>query len=332
MKFCVGATVRNEGPFILEWLAWQKMLGFDDVIFVHNDCTDHSVEMMKLLAEAGFCHELEHFPAENQAPVRSGLIALHTHPVVAQTDWFFLCDVDEYLIAKRGDGTVQGLVGDMHERFRGISVQWRCFGTSGLETWEDRPLHRMFTLAADEKDPANKFYKSFAFRPAENFKMISAHEPRGWRGKGKWGEGPNRWAHISDRPMNYDPNGPERKLTKAKWISLAGAQVNHYVTKTLENFTYKAGTPCPARNFYFDRYNERFFLAHNRNEVTDTSALAFDDRFDAVMAQLLAVKGVLRLHHLCCADLLSRMHEKAGSDVKSDPRYSHHLEMAAAQA
>ena len=130
--------------------------------------------------------------------------------------------------------------------------------------------------------------------------------------------------------MNYDPNGPERKLTKVKWLSLAGAQVNHYVTKTLENFTYKAGTPCPARNFYFDRYNERFFLAHNRNEVEDRSALRFDDRFDAVMAKILAVEGVQRLHHLCCADLLSRMHEKAGTDVRGDPRYTRHLEMAEA--
>ena len=328
MKFSVGATVKDEGPFLLSWLAWQKMLGFDDVVFVHNDTTDHSVEMLERLAAAGFCHEQVHVPKPKQAPVRSGLIALLDHPVLAETDWFFLCDVDEYLIPHEGNGTVQGLIGDLHERFRGLSVQWKCFGTSGIEDWRDDPLPWMFTRAAAEKDPANKFYKSFAYRPAENFGMLSAHEPRKWTGKGNWGDGPNRWGHISGRPFNYSPDGDERKFTQAKWISHKGAQLNHYITKTLENFAYKAGTPCPARNFYFDRYNERFFLVHNRNEEEDRGAFAFADRFAAEMDKLAGVEGVMRLHHLCCTDLLERMHAKAGTDLASDPRYAHHLEQA----
>lgn len=327
MRYSVGATVRNEGPFLLEWLAWQKMLGFDDVVFVHNDTTDHSVEMLKLLASEGWCHEKEHFPGD-KAPVRSGLIAMIEHPAIVKTDWFFLCDVDEYLIPKRGDGTVQSLLGDMHERYRGIAVQWRCFGTSDIETWRDEPLHQMFLQAAEEKHPANKFYKCFQFRPAQNFKMLSAHEPRKWTGDGKWGEGPNRWGHIVDRPFNYNPDGDERKFTKAQWITHKGAQLNHYITKTEENFLYKSGTPCPARKKYFNRYNGRFFELHNRNEEHDDQALGFDEKFNAVMAQIHTVKGVTRLHHLCCADYLTSMHEKFETDVATDPRFVHHMEQA----
>ena len=39
--FLVG-TAKNEGPFLLEWVCWQRMLGFTDIVIVTNDCTDHS--------------------------------------------------------------------------------------------------------------------------------------------------------------------------------------------------------------------------------------------------------------------------------------------------
>lgn len=326
LRYTVGATVRNEGPFILEWLAWQKMLGFDDVVFAHNDNTDHMVEMLDRLSDAGWCHAVEHFPdAKNRAPVRSGLQTIHETDVVKDTDWLFICDVDEYLVPKRGDGRVQDLLAGFHDSFRGVSVQWRAFGTSDITHWRDDFLHRMFLFAAWPKHRANAFYKSFSFRPAQNFKMVTAHEPRGWIGDGAWGAGPNRWAHVSGAPMDYDPDGPDRKRTPPDEISLAGAQLNHYIVKTAENFAYKKGTPCPARKHFVDRYTDRFFETHNRNDVLDPIALDLSDRFDAIYAELVAVPGVAQLHHLSCADLLVAMHAKFGTDVASDPRYAAHL-------
>ena len=44
----VFTTMRNEGPFILEWVAWQKMLGFDNVLILFNDCTDRSPQLSQV--------------------------------------------------------------------------------------------------------------------------------------------------------------------------------------------------------------------------------------------------------------------------------------------
>ena len=50
--------MRNEGPFLVEWVCWYRMLGFTDLLIVTNDCTDHSPELLDHLAQAGWVHHL----------------------------------------------------------------------------------------------------------------------------------------------------------------------------------------------------------------------------------------------------------------------------------
>ena len=37
-KKILFSAVKNEGPFILEWIAYHKAVGFDAVLVVSNDC------------------------------------------------------------------------------------------------------------------------------------------------------------------------------------------------------------------------------------------------------------------------------------------------------
>ena len=50
---------RNEGPFLIEWLAYHKAIGFKRIVVGANDCTDGSHEMLTRLAELG---EVEYYP------------------------------------------------------------------------------------------------------------------------------------------------------------------------------------------------------------------------------------------------------------------------------
>jgi hypothetical protein len=38
--------MRNEGPFIVEWVAWYRRLGFSDIVVVTNNCTDRSADLL----------------------------------------------------------------------------------------------------------------------------------------------------------------------------------------------------------------------------------------------------------------------------------------------
>ena len=45
-------TMKNEGPFILEWLAYHRAIGVDDFLIYTNDCTDGTDTMLDLLESA----------------------------------------------------------------------------------------------------------------------------------------------------------------------------------------------------------------------------------------------------------------------------------------
>ena len=47
------ATVRNEGPNILEWVAHHRLCGFDRIQIFQNDSTDNTVRTLRILDRLG---------------------------------------------------------------------------------------------------------------------------------------------------------------------------------------------------------------------------------------------------------------------------------------
>ncbi|MDG0989783.1 MAG: hypothetical protein P8Q57_06545 [Yoonia sp.] len=59
------------------------------------------------------------------------------------------------------------------------------------------------------------------------------------------------------------------------------------------------------------------------------TGMRFKDRFAAMHAEALTLPDVLRLHHICCAEFVVTLCRKAGTDPETDPRYQHHMRVAA---
>jgi hypothetical protein len=47
--------MKNEGPFILEWLAWHRAIGVQDFLIYTNDCTDGTDTFLMLLQTRASC-------------------------------------------------------------------------------------------------------------------------------------------------------------------------------------------------------------------------------------------------------------------------------------
>ncbi|MEL7115830.1 MAG: glycosyltransferase family 2 protein, partial [Pseudomonadota bacterium] len=136
------------------------------------------------------------------------------------------------------------------------------------------------------------------------------------------------WVDCNGRRLGrLDPNAERvQKATAASRVRHRTAQMNHYITRTEENFALKRGTPSASAGR--DRYTDEFFEKFNRNERVDETALRFADRFDALFAEAMDLPGVRRLHHLCCADYVVRLAEKQGMSPDDDPRWHHHMAQA----
>ena len=67
MRATAVLTVRNEGAFLLEWVAHHLGIGFTDLVILSNDCDDGTDRMLDRLAEIAPVHHLR-----NEAPHEDG--------------------------------------------------------------------------------------------------------------------------------------------------------------------------------------------------------------------------------------------------------------------
>ncbi len=50
MDYHLATSIKDEGPFLLEWIAHHKVAGFNRILIGYNDCTDGSEKLLRLLA------------------------------------------------------------------------------------------------------------------------------------------------------------------------------------------------------------------------------------------------------------------------------------------
>ena len=60
--------IRNEGPFLLEFVAHHLTLGFDRIFIAANDCDDGSVRLLAALQSAAHIDFLRHSVASGKVP------------------------------------------------------------------------------------------------------------------------------------------------------------------------------------------------------------------------------------------------------------------------
>ncbi|RGP38382.1 glycosyltransferase family 2 protein [Pseudotabrizicola alkalilacus] len=327
MRFAVVCSVRNEGPFLVEWVAWYRHLGFTDIVVVTNDCTDHSPELLDAMAPAGVTHLRHDVPDGTNICARK-LEAAKALPQVSGADWVLVCDVDEFLVIHRGAGRVTDLIPD-DAGFLGMAINWRVFGTGGRIAWEDGLVHRQFLRTSESRDFPSTWIKTIHAQPGW-FRRLGEHGPKRLlpRHAGRWGQDGMAWVNADgDALPEWTPDGDYMRRVPMARVSHATAQMNHYMIRSEESFGLKKGTLSSVAGK--DRYTDSFFDRYNRNEVFDDSALRHAAAFDAAHAALMALPDVARLHHLCCADYVARLAAKAGRLAGDDPRHAHHLALAA---
>ncbi|NEX45357.1 glycosyltransferase family 2 protein [Pseudotabrizicola algicola] len=226
--FTVITTMKNEGAFLLEWVAHHKALGFDHILICTNDCTDHTRRMALRLQTLGLA---THHPTKPWAATsiqRSALKQATRYDVVRQADWIWVCDADEFLTIKIGDGSVRALAGAASEQTEVIPVPWRIFGPDSRIDYEDRPVTSQF-LRAEASGGQGFAYAKSLFRGLENVGRVGIHAPVARADLGR----DLRREEPGGRPWRPQPH----PMFVAADHSVA--QVNHYALRSAESFLVK---------------------------------------------------------------------------------------------
>lgn len=267
-RVAIVTTMKNEGPFILEWLAYHRAIGVTDFLIYTNDCSDGTDTMLQTLQDKGLCQWRENpFREMDLKPQHAALQAAEAEPLMQQADWGICMDVDEFIDIKIGDGTLKALFTAMEAATPGanmIALTWRLFGNSEVHDYEDRFLLDQFTRCAPEvvRKPHQAWGFKTLFRTIKIYKKLGVHRPKGLK-PDLWDQ--VRWLNGSGRPLPKEMfrNGWRSTLDTYgyDWV-----QLNHYAVRSAESFLVKRDR---GRVNHVDRdqgLNYWFRMNHNGQE------------------------------------------------------------------
>ncbi|MDR7125012.1 glycosyltransferase family 2 protein [Pseudotabrizicola sp. 4114] len=267
-RTAIVTTMKNEGPFILEWIAYHRAIGVDDFLIYTNDCTDGTDTMLELLQAKGVCqHRVNPWvPGGDLKPQHAALQAAESEPVMQNCGWGICMDVDEFINIKIGDGTLRALYAAMGAANM-ISLTWRLIGNSDVAEYHDRFLLEQFTDCAPEviRKPHQAWGFKTLFRNIDIYKKLGVHRPKGLR-PDLWDQ--VRWLNGSGRPM-------PKELFRNGWRSTLETygydwvQLNHYAVRSAESFLVKRDR---GRVNHVDRdQGLNYWFRMNHNADRDTS-------------------------------------------------------------
>lgn len=223
-------AMKNEGPYILEWIAYHSLIGFDHFLVYTNDCSDGTDLILDRLAELGFVTH-ERNQVLRRGPQKSALKWAFNHRETQKADWILVSDVDEFLNIKIGKGTLTDLLTAAPEADV-IPVTWRIFSNNGLEAFSENLVMEDYTdaeLPISDGGQTDRFVKSI-FRPRPGITRFGTHGPI---------HEATAFETIRWMAPDSSPVDPATCTRPKSTFAYDVAQINHYATRSVDSYLVK---------------------------------------------------------------------------------------------
>ncbi len=288
LKSVIVTTMKNEGPFMLEWVAYNRLIGFTDFLIYTNDCEDGTELIAQRLEKLGLAKHHENPLKEGISPQRTALSNSIKQNVAKEADWLLCADCDEFLNIRVGKGRLDDLyaaVGDAD----GISVCWKLFGNSGRVEYTEDLVIDQFDRALGETEYPN--FRSLGMktlvRNNDRFAKLRVHRPLYHLDRGDIA-----WVDGGGKPMQelYLDHG---------WKASGGfshdyARLHHYAVRSVDSFLVKRDRG--RTNHVDDDQGITYWSNMNFNTQRDTSMQVYAPAVRKEMAKMLKDPELARLH------------------------------------
>jgi hypothetical protein len=250
------AIARDEAPYIAEWLAFHRAVGFSRILVFDHGSIDATPLIVARAAAVDPAISLHGMPPT--ASVAPQIAAYNQGMALVDTPWVAFLDIDEFLTPWR-DGSLPRYLARIPEDVSAVHINWRSFGSSGLITSDYGFVTEAFIRCAPSDWAYQTHYKTIA--RSEYVRRVQVHEVLVRAGR---------------RTLSDFTDVAAEAIGRADRIAYDGIQLNHYQCKTWGEFAARMRLPS-AGNPQGPRLGDlalRFSLL-DRNEVEDRSALLF---------------------------------------------------------
>ncbi len=309
---CVVATVRNEGPYLMDWISYHLSIGFAHVFLYANENQDGSDELLGLLAKHGVITLVRNERSAEIGPQLKGYAhALTMLPQTLDFRWTALLDLDEYLcFDTRLFNDVTDYIGLQEcQRVDAIALSWTMHVGLPGDRWSDLATPVRFTRRQREihynvKSLARtrKFWSSHPHNP-----FASLGAPFEYRG--------------SDGGLHHHPLAPGQGPAVSPRPQAVHAWVNHYMLKSAEEALWKwsRGRGDLAAS-HVDSNRPLDFIAGQFLELARPEHLVEDRRIlDCARNQGAVLDGLLKLPGVadCNARINAQFAGKLAANTKA---------------
>lgn len=295
MRITAVTCVKNEGPFLLEWIAFNRLIGITDFLFYSNDCTDGTDRLLDALAAHNILQHLPN-PAEGRNYQMEALKDARRKDIVANADWVWVADVDEFLNIHTGDHTISALIAACGNP-QAISINFQFFANDGIADYVDSPVIEQFTRSHNPDLWCGETAIEVKSLMRQDFPLqyFGAHRPFF-----KGGLPPKRrptWTDSSGRevPHKFLVAANPRRIRK---FPASGARefatLNHYALRSLDSYLVKNDRGDVNReNRAFD---DTYWRERNDPAWEDTSISRYLPDLKEEMERLMALETIRSLH------------------------------------
>jgi hypothetical protein len=291
--FCVLAAARNEGPYLLDWLAYHLSIGFEHVFLYTNDNTDGSDALLTPLARHGIITWVRN-PRGEKMSVQDKAYghALTLLPDILDYRWTAVLDLDEYFCVAPGmfDGVADFMALHEAQPVDAVALNWLMFVSRIGDAYVDQPVTQRLVWRTND---------------------VNAHVKSIFRTRQFWHSQPHYpyptlsgafTYRTQDGGVHHHPGVPDRIPAFSAHPAAEQGWINHYFLRTAPealwklargNVAWVKGHDDRERPIFADFIARSFLdLARPETQVTDRRIESFGKRQASMRDRLLALPGV----------------------------------------
>jgi hypothetical protein len=259
-KIAICAIFKDEAPYLLEWIAFHRMIGVDLFVLYDNGSTDGGANLIR---QSSFVRNVTIIDWPDRPGQLSAYRHFHANYASAFT-WVAFIDIDEFIVPVDA-GSIRGiLLSAIYEPYADVLLNWQIFGPSEHAARPSGLIIENFTRRFPDHAEANRHVKSLV-RPKDLLRVGST-------------------PHIFDcaRPTCNARGETAVSHAMQPTVCCDVMVINHYFTKSAEEWLFKRQR---GRGDSLDPYGDRVFAdVEAQATVEDMRVLRFLPRLRALLA------------------------------------------------
>lgn len=279
----IVGCMKNEAPYVVEWVAYHRAIGVDNFLIYTNDCDDGTDLILDRLQAMGLVEHRNNDAWKGRSPQQHALDKALKEPVLKNAEWVIHIDVDEFINVRTGNGTLRDFQRKVPDATN-IAMTWRLFGHNGIDRFTDCFVIDQFDTCAPKFCPKPHTVWGFKtmFKNIGAYEKISCHRPNKLDQERR---GLVRWVNGSGRDMTKEAIENGWRNSK-KSIGYDLIQLNHYALRSAESFLIKRQR---GRALHVDRsIGLNYWIRMDWGDVRDITIKRnlprLREAFDALMA------------------------------------------------